>query len=200
MERTMKEKDNDFNALPSRWLTLPNGLCAIRFLGAWCLLVLAVLGRPGLVVGLFLFLTATDWADGKLAILLNQRSKVGPKLDTIADVTMYGCLLVATIIMHGRVLQAEAVLIVLTIVSYAVSCAYSWRKFGAMPSYHTRAAKTCWLLVLVAVITLFLEWSIWPLRVALVGVMLTNLEAIFITRNLAVPRSDIRWLPDSFGD
>jgi CDP-diacylglycerol--glycerol-3-phosphate 3-phosphatidyltransferase len=194
--------ENESNTIkqtrPDWWLTIPNILCAIRFCGAWCLLILAALDRPSLVLGLFLFLTATDWVDGKIAVLLNQRSKIGPKLDTIADVTMYGCLLIAIIVLYTDTLQSEVVLIVLALVSYAVSCMVSWRKFKVMPSYHTRAAKTCWFLALVAVIALFTQWSIWPLRIALVGVMLTNLEAILITRNLTEPRSNIRWLPDSY--
>ncbi|WP_153558211.1 CDP-alcohol phosphatidyltransferase family protein [Roseimaritima sediminicola] len=183
---------------PAVWVTVPNALCLVRFLGAFGLIALAILDRPMLVVALFLFLTATDWIDGKLAVWLDQRSRIGPKLDTLADVTMYACLLVATIWMFGDVLWQEAVLLALALGSYVVSCLYAWGKFGSAPAYHTRAAKTCWFLMVAAVFGLFFEWSVWPLRIALVGIVLTNIEAMLITRSLKEPRTDIRWLGDAW--
>lgn len=180
-----------------RWITVPNALCAIRFAGAWGLIVLAVLDRPSFVVGWFLFLTATDCVDGKLAIVLHQRSKIGPKLDTLADVTMYGCLVVAVVVLNGRAVLSEAVWIAPMLLSYAGSVFYSWWKFGVLPSYHTRAAKTCWFLILLSVTVLLVSGTVWPLRVTLLCVILTNIEAILITRKLTRPRSDIRWLGDA---
>ena len=45
--------------------------------------------------------------------------------------------------------------------------------------------------MLVGILSLFLGWSIWPLRIALIGVILTNLEAIAITFLASEPLSDI---------
>ena len=45
--------------------------------------------RPRVFLWLFLFLSATDWIDGKLAILLDQRSVLGALLDTWADAALY---------------------------------------------------------------------------------------------------------------
>ena len=95
------------NAPPNRHLTVPNALSVVRFIGSWAMLWAAYQGQSQWVVGLFLFLTATDWVDGKLAILLHQRSRIGPKLDTIADVTMYVCLIVATLLLHHAVLWGQ---------------------------------------------------------------------------------------------
>jgi CDP-diacylglycerol--glycerol-3-phosphate 3-phosphatidyltransferase len=143
------------------------------------------------VAGMFLFLAATDWLDGKLAVLLDQRSKIGPRLDTIADVTVYACLLGALLRLPHFSLRNESLYLTAAIGSYAVSVLYSLHKFRCIPSYHTRAAKTCWLFVLVGVLSLFLQWSIWPLRIALVAVALANVEAILITRLAKEPLSDI---------
>ena len=55
-----------------------------------------------------------------------------------------------------------------------------------MPSYHTRAAKTCWLLIGIAVFSVFAEGPVWPLRVAMAAAILTNVEGILIT--LVLPR------------
>ncbi|QEG40883.1 CDP-alcohol phosphatidyltransferase family protein [Roseimaritima ulvae] len=180
------------NAPPNRHLTLPNGLSVLRFIGSWGMLWAAYQGQPHWVVGLFLFLTATDWVDGKLAILLHQRSKIGPKLDTIADVTMYVCLIVATLLLHHDVLWEQlGAYLIGTAAIYLVSIMFSVYKFRRIPSYHTRAAKTCTFLMLVGILSLFLGWSIWPLRIALIGVILANLEAIAITYLASEPLSDI---------
>ncbi|GAA4457011.1 CDP-alcohol phosphatidyltransferase family protein [Novipirellula rosea] len=179
---------------PDRWATLPNALCVIRFFGSWVMVGLAVAGYPHWVVGMFLFLAATDWMDGKIAVLLNQRSSIGPKIDTIADVTLYACLLLSLVYLRSEVLLQESVWIGLAVLSYAGSCAFGLKKFGRFPSYHTRAAKTCWFLMVVGVIALFLEWSPWPIRIAMIGVTLTNVEAMMITATLTQPQSDVRSL------
>ncbi|WP_052031946.1 CDP-alcohol phosphatidyltransferase family protein [Novipirellula maiorica] len=177
---------------PDRWATLPNALCVIRFFGSWIMVGLAVAGFPQWVVGFFLFLAATDWVDGKLAILLNQRSSIGPKIDTIADVTLYACLLLSLVYLRSDLLVQESGWIGLALLSYAGSCGFSLIKFKQFPSYHTRAAKTCWLLMIAGVIAVFLQWSTWPLRIAMLGVTLTNVEAMLITATLRHPLSDIR--------
>ncbi|TWU43494.1 CDP-diacylglycerol--glycerol-3-phosphate 3-phosphatidyltransferase [Novipirellula aureliae] len=176
----------------NRWLTVPNVLCIVRFLGSWVMLWFAIHEQPQWVVGIFLFLTATDWIDGKVARFLDQRSLIGPKLDTIADVTMYGCLLISMLRLQHAVLIAEVEYFIAAIASYAGSCLFSIFKFHRIPSYHTRAAKTCWLLMIFAVCALFVGWSIWPLRIAMVGVTLTNLEAILITYRSDESLSDIK--------
>jgi CDP-diacylglycerol--glycerol-3-phosphate 3-phosphatidyltransferase len=76
----------DREELPDRIWTLPNALSVIRLLGVplflwlllgphadgWAILVLALSG-------------VTDWADGKLARLLDQSSRLGALLDPAAD-------------------------------------------------------------------------------------------------------------------
>jgi len=82
--------------LPDRIATIPNALSVLRLLGVplflwlllgpqadgWAIVVLAVSGL-------------TDWADGKLARLLNQSSRLGALLDPAADRLYIVCALVA---------------------------------------------------------------------------------------------------------
>jgi CDP-diacylglycerol--glycerol-3-phosphate 3-phosphatidyltransferase len=187
----MNQTDSIDSPRSDRLLTVPNALCVVRFAGSWAMLWFAYHGRPRWVVGIFLFLAATDWLDGKLATLLDQRSAIGPKLDTVADVTLYACLLASTLLLHHAVLLDEGAFLIVTVGTYLASCLFSIYKFRRIPSYHTRAAKTCWFLMLVGVLSLFIGWSIWPLRIALIGVTLTNLEAIAITYLATKPLSDI---------
>jgi CDP-diacylglycerol--glycerol-3-phosphate 3-phosphatidyltransferase len=171
--------------------TIPNVLCVFRIVGSPFLLLLAWLnwtnGYLVLVVALFL----SDWLDGKLAILLRQRSPFGARLDSVADVTMYAAILVSLLWMRGDVLWRHWPWIASALIAYGVSSSVAWWKFGCWPSYHTRAAKTCWLLMAIAVIALIVEGSVWFLRLALVAVTVTNLEMLAITFVLPQWQADV---------
>lgn len=167
--------------ISNRVLTVPNFLCVIRLLGSFVLIPIAWQGRNDVFLWAFIFLAMTDWFDGKLAILLNQRTVLGARLDSWADAALYAALLFGVVTMYSTTLWAELVWIGAVVVSYLISTAAGFWKYKRWPSYHTRAAKTSWFLTAVAVIALFSDWSIWPLRVAAVVVTITNLEALFIT-------------------
>lgn len=179
------------SARPSKLLTVPNTLCVIRLLGSPLLIVLAVIDQPYWFLGLFLVLMMTDWFDGKLARLLNQRSAIGPQLDSVADYTMYASLLVGTIWLRTSFLRSEWPWIVLPLSAYLISAVMCLIKFRRLPMYHTRFAKTCWALVAVAVVFVIAEGSAWPFRIAMLGITLTCLEAAVITLLLPRWRTDI---------
>lgn len=164
-----------------RIVTVPNLLCVVRMLASLVLVALAVMGRGEAFLWLFVALTLTDWLDGKLAILLKQTSVLGARLDSWADAILYGALLFGALWLYGATLRAELAWILAAVASYAVSTAAGFWKYGRWPSYHTRAAKTSWFLIAAGVVCFFGEWAVWPLRVALAAVTLTNLEAVTIT-------------------
>jgi cardiolipin synthase len=115
----------DREELPDRIWTLPNALSVLRLLGVplflwlllgphadgWAILVLALSG-------------VTDWADGKLARLLDQSSRLGALLDPAADRLYIVATLVAlalrsvvplwlVVVLVGRELVLGLVLLVL---------------------------------------------------------------------------------------
>lgn len=140
---------------------------------------------------LIVFLQSTDWVDGKLAIMLDQRTRFGAKLDSVADATFYASVLLVTWWLKGDLLRTEGPLIVAALLAYAVNMAASLIKFRRFAAYHTRAAKTCWLLVSIAIIFIFADWSTWALRIASFGVILANLEETAITFVLKRPHVDV---------
>jgi cardiolipin synthase len=174
-----------------RVVTVPNLLCAVRFLGSFVLVALAVVGRGEAFVWLFVALAVTDWLDGKLAILLDQKTVLGARLDSWADATLYGALLFGALWLHGATLRAELGWILTAVASYAVATMAGFWKFGRWPSYHTRAAKTSWFLIAVGAVCLFDGWAVWPLRVASAAITLTNVEALLITILSADWRADV---------
>jgi len=175
----------------NRLWTIPNLLSAIRLIGSFVLIALAVIEEPLSVLVLFIALEMTDWFDGRLAIALNQRTVFGAKLDSAADVCLAGATLFAGLWLHGAALQPEFIFMATAIGLYGVSSIYGLRKFGSIPTYHTFGAKKCWGLITIGVVCIFGGWATWPFRVAMIAVTLTNLEAILITRVLQQPRVDV---------
>jgi len=170
---------------PSR-LNLPNALCALRLAATPLLVYLACRNEATAFAWLFAFMFISDWLDGKLAILLDQRTTFGARLDSAADAAMYAALLFGACWMKWDVIRGEAAWLLAVVASYAATSLAGLVKFRRVPSYHTRAAKTCWLLIGIAVFSLFAEGPVWPLQVAMAAAILTNVEGILIT--LVLPR------------
>jgi phosphatidylglycerophosphate synthase len=184
VKRSGKRNETIANLEPQishRFLTIPNMLCVIRLIGSFVLVPIAWQGHNEIFLWCFIFLAFTDWLDGKLAILLNQRTVLGARLDSWADATLYAALLFGLVTMYGDTLQSELVWIGAALCTYLISTAVGFWKYRRWPSYHTRAAKISWFLTAVAVIAIFSDYSLWPVRVAAVAVTLTNIEALLIT-------------------
>ncbi len=169
--------------------TVPNVLSGIRLVGSPLLLLIAWIDKPGAFVWVFLALLMTDWVDGKLAKLLKQETTFGARLDSYADATFYACTLVATFWLEWDQIRPELLWIGLAAGSYTVNACVALRRFRRVPTYHTRLAKTSWLLIGIAIAALFLSDVTWPLRVAMISVLVTNLEQIAIS--FVIPRIQV---------
>ena len=177
--------------ISDRLFTIPNLICGVRLAGSFVLVAIAWLDQQEVFLWLFLFLAMTDWVDGKLAILLNQRSVFGARLDSWADAALFAALLLGAVMMRGATLGSELLWFIPALTTYLISIAAGFWKYQCWPSYHTRAAKTSWFLIIVGAIGLFIDWSLWPLRIALAATTITNLEAILITIISPTWRTDV---------
>lgn len=175
----------------TRIATVPNGLCALRLIGALILPFVAIAGDAQTFLWLFLILALSDWIDGKLAIWLRQKSVLGARLDSWADASLYTALLFGSLWLRGSLLRQEFVWIFAAGASYVLATLLGFLKFGRWPSYHTRAAKTCWLLITVSASLVLYDSQLWPLRLTLVAVVVTNLESMLITRVLPEWGADV---------
>lgn len=171
--------------------TIPNVLSAIRLIGSFVMIGIALAEMPVAVLILFVCLEMTDWFDGRIAIALNQRTVFGARLDSAADAALAGSTLFAGLWLHWAALQPEVLWMTAAIGTYVVSSLYGLWKFHQIPTYHTFGAKKSWGFITVGVVCIFGGWATWPFRVALFVVTLTNLEAILITRVLKEPRVDV---------
>ena len=174
-DEASSERDN-----PGFW-TIPNGLCIGRFIGSFALLPLAWAGLSSLFVGVYLVLITSDLVDRPIARRFKRRTDVGAHLDSIADATLNACLLAGVSILCWNLLQSELILVGAVVLSYCLSIAFGFWKYGRFLSYHTYLAKFTQWLAMFAAVSLVLDWSVWQLRVAAIAAILGNLEAIAIT-------------------
>jgi cardiolipin synthase len=172
-------------------VTIPNLICIGRMIGSLVLFAIAVAGWRYWFVGLFLVLSLSDWIDGKLARWLHQRSDLGARLDSAADAVLYTALIGGALILSWDVLQHELIWLAVVIGSYLLTSGAGLWKYGRVPAYHTYGAKLTQWVALVAGICLVLNWSVWPLRIAVIAGTLTNLEATAITCVLNEWRADV---------
>lgn len=190
-------KDDSQNQTEERsqlLFTIPNLLCFVRLAGSPVMAWIAVRNNDQLFLWVFLVLLLTDWIDGKLAILLNQKSVYGARLDSLADSALYAATLFGLGWLKWDLVRQEAGWLIAVVTSYALTSGAGLLKYGRIPSYHTRAAKMCWLLAGVATIAALAGWSVWLLRFTAAAVVLTNLEAVAITAVLPDWTPEVRTL------
>ena len=174
-------------------VTIPNLICFARVAGSIVLVALAYFNLPYWFVGLFASLSLSDWIDGRLARWLKQRSDFGARLDSFADSVLYAALLIGSVLLCWDVLRHEMLWIALGIGSYFLTTAVGFIKFGRIPSYHTYAAKkTQWLVLFAGVgMILALPGAVWLLRLTMIALTLTNIEATLISVVLSEWKADV---------
>lgn len=180
-----------------RVVTVPNVITVLRMAATVLLLFLAHAGRGPLFLAVLIACIASDWIDGKLAILLDQRTAIGSRLDSVADVLLYTALVPCAWWLRPEFIGSETWLLAATGLSYALTAVTGLARFRRVPAYHTRGAKVCWFLIAVGVIFLFAGGSFWPARIAMVAVVLTNLEATAISLTLRRPAFDVPSIRDA---
>jgi cardiolipin synthase (CMP-forming) len=179
------------DARSNRLWTIPNVICILRFFGSLLLIPIAYAGNEKLFVITVLLLFASDWIDGKLAIWLNQRSVLGARIDSVADSTFYVMTGLGALWLKWSEFGAVFWWCAAAVGSYAMTIGAALWKYGKMPSYHTYGAKISNWLVMVGMAIWFMWDQVWPLRLALVGVVLTNLETTLMTWKLPEWRADV---------
>lgn len=171
--------------------TIPNVICIGRFFGSLLLIPIAYSGNGTAFIVTVLLLFASDWIDGKLAIWLRQRSVLGARIDSVADSTFYMMTGLGSLWLKWSEFGAVFWWCAAAVMSYAVTIGVALWKYGKMPSYHTYGAKLSNWLVMAGTAMWFLWDQVWPLRIALAGVVLTNLETAIMTWKLPEWRADV---------
>lgn len=177
--------------------TVPNAISVLRILGAVPLLWAAHEGHRQLFLGILVLILLSDWIDGTLANVLDQRTEVGARLDSAADAVMYAAVALSFWWMEGEVVRERMGWFLGVLGTWVLSAVVAFARFGRMPSYHTRAAKVSWLAAGTVAVGWLLIGLTWPIPWALGLVILTNLEAAVIGLVLPAWRADVPTLANA---
>lgn len=171
--------------------TIPNIICLVRIVGSFALVGLAIAQLPYWFAEVYLVLAASDLVDGEIARRYGQSSALGAGLDSLADIVLSISLLIGVALIRWSAVWGELGMIAIAIVSYLIAVTVCFLKFRRLPSFHTYTAKGTHFLVAVGGVCLVLDWSVWPLRIAAISIVLTNLESLAIIFRLKDWRTDV---------
>lgn len=174
-----------------RFWTVPNVISVGRLLGMAPLLWAAHQGHRQLFLWILLALLLSDWIDGKLGTLLDQKTVLGARLDSAADAVMYAALGVSFWWLEAEDVREVAGWFGAVFVTYGLSGVVALVRFGRMPSYHTLAAKASWAIAGLASVIWVLTGDAATVPWALAVVTLTNLEATAIGLVLPTWRANV---------
>jgi len=171
--------------------TIPNAISALRILGSPILLIAAYLGQRGLFLWTAVVLLFSDWLDGKLAIVLDQRTTLGARLDSAVDALMYGSIALAFWWMERELVLAHLSWFLMVLASWILSATVALVRFGKLPSYHMWSAKIAWFVAACTVVILLLTDITAILPWALALVTFSNLHAVAISLTLPHWAADV---------
>ena len=148
--------------MPSRLVTLPNALTALRIVLAPIFLVLYARGDTVRALAAFAAAAATDLLDGLAARVLSQYSRLGAFLDPIADKFLAGCALFA-LWARGRLPLWLPLLVVSRDFAQLAGAAALRTLNRRVPVAPTRIGKyATFALALTVVVSLAAEFLGWP--------------------------------------
>lgn len=174
-----------------KYVTIPNVICTLRLIGSIWLFWIAIQNQLLLFTWTFVALSLSDTVDGRIARWFNLRSDFGARLDSFADSVLYAALFFGLFWFRMDVLIQEAPWWIVGLLSYLLTTGAGLWKYGRVPSYHTRGAKVSQWFVLAGAVCLLLDYTVWPFRLAMFLVTLTNLEATAITWLLPKWQADV---------
>ena len=175
-------------------MTLPNSLSILRLVLAPVLLVLAWTATERVFLIVLTVAYLSDAVDGPIARRTMQQTRLGPKLDTWADVAIYLSVPLGAWWLWPDLIRRELLYCALIIASIVLPLLAGLSKFRVTTSYHTWLVKIAAICTAISSLLLFLQITPLPFRVSSVLCVLAGLEEILITLALTQPRSNVRSL------
>lgn len=173
-------------------LNLPNVLSTLRILMAPLLALLAFRGWGAAFTMLLTASLLTDFLDGYLARLLNQRTPLGAQLDSWGDFLTVLVYPGAAVWLQPVLLKQNVLWVTVAALAYFSPIAFGFVKYGRLTSYHTRLMSVSAYLMGGAVIAFFAGWSDLPLHLACIVLVVAGAEEISISATLPVWQANVR--------
>jgi len=166
--------------------TVPNAISALRVLGIPLLLWTAHSNQRMAFLWVAVALLLSDWLDGKLATVLDQKTTLGARLDSSVDALMYGSMALSFWWLENELAREKMTWFLVVVASWALSAVVALLRFRKLPSYHMWSAKLAWFVAAWTIVLLLLKEVTFLLPWALALVVFSNLHAVAIT--LVLPR------------
>lgn len=173
---------------------LPNFLTMLRLALVPVLIFVSWRGYSFVFIGLLSFAFFTDALDGYIARTWNMQTKLGAKLDSLADFIIYMTIPICAWLLWPDVIRQEKYYVVAIIASILLPVLYGIIKFGNYPSYHTWMTKTAAVAMALSSIFLFVGGSATLFHLSAVLCVVAALEEILITLFLSEPLSNVQSL------
>lgn len=122
-------------------LTIPNILSLYRLLVFPLIILLIILGKETAYAVFLVISLNTDVWDGWIARRFNQRTDIGAKLDSLADIGVYVAALSGIIHFKIDLLGSDAWLFYLFVCCYVIVTLSPLIKFGKIQSFHLYSIK-----------------------------------------------------------
>jgi CDP-diacylglycerol--glycerol-3-phosphate 3-phosphatidyltransferase len=172
-------------------VNLPNLLSLLRLVAAPVLLLLAAADRPTAYLVLLAAALLSDAVDGYLARRLGQCTELGARLDSWGDFAIYMTVPLGAWWLWPEVILREATFAAAVVASYVLPVVLGFFKYRRLTSYHTWGAKLSGVLLSAGALLLFAGGPAWPFRLAVVVLVLAELEEIAITAVLPEWRANV---------
>jgi len=177
----------------SRLTTAPNIVSLFRLGSVPLLWFFAIQGEPVLLGLGILAAASTDVLDGYLARRLNQVTRLGSQLDSLADNTLILCTLVWLFMLCPQVLQGHNKLATLSsLVTYASFLVVMYFRCGRLGNLHLYSAKLSAVLGFAFVVVTFVfAYSQLLFLIAAGTFTLANIEGILVALTRPNPNEEV---------
>lgn len=178
-----------------RVLTIPNIISAYRLAAAPVAIAFAVAEFMNTFATLICVSLLTDVLDGFLARLLNQRTRLGACLDSIADDATFAAAFVGIVLFQYETIGSSIWWLYALAFMFAMSTIVPFVKFGRTPSFHLYTFKLNGYILSMFFFTLFAIGYYEPLYYfAMIYGIVSCLEVIIVSIVLSEPESDVQGL------
>jgi len=176
-------------------LTIPNILSLYRLFVFPIIGLMIILGQELIFAILLVISLNTDVWDGWIARRFNQKTQIGARLDSLADIGMYITALTGIIVFKMDEIGADAWLFYVFVICYVIVIVSPLIKFGKIQSFHLYSIKFAGYLQGFFFILLFF-WGYKPIYFYLmVNIsLMAFIESLVIQLLIPTMQSDLKGL------
>jgi phosphatidylglycerophosphate synthase len=177
------------------WENTPNAISLARLLATPILLAAVIQGREGLFKWLLLACLLSDILDGLIARAFHLRSKLGARLDSIADMLVAFISIAALFMFQRAFLAAHFWELSIVISLYSLEILAALLRYGKISSFHTIVNRIAAYSQGIFVMSLFL-WGYrgWLFHPMIALTIVASVEEFLLLGVLPEWRSDVRGL------